>query len=250
MELRKITSVVISYHPDSGKRWVNTTVVGIISAVSAMNEDGMCAMIHETNGYSSDDETGIVPRIFALRHLLLEADGDTTPADSEALLETVPVFKGNNFHICFSSASRANDDIAAVLEYDGNATHPDRRVTLREPSDNPHLPFSETNDQRLSYNYAIINTNHYLARNSSIPASNSITRYTSIKDGLADAESDGHVSIAEARRIMNEAGHNGTIHTVIYEPNTLKPHVYFSTQGDGGAFNAQEHELNFADLFN
>jgi hypothetical protein len=160
-----------------------------------------------------------------------------------------PKNTGSKYNITFPAPGRAHgDDIAAVMEYDGKADHPDGRVTRRSPSDNTTLPWNSTCDQRVAYPYAIINTNHYLKRNTVMDYDNSIERYCSIKGMLPGALGDGNVTMEEARDIMDAVGGYGTLHTIIFEPDSRILRIYFSS-GEMGAFDYPAHTYDFEDLF-
>ncbi|MBP7735431.1 MAG: hypothetical protein KA369_05600 [Spirochaetes bacterium] len=244
----KRSHVIISYNPSAGTRWVNVAFCGIIGCISGMNEYGVAGIIQNTIHLPNTDASGFIPRSIALRKVLEGSDGSSTPADIEAMLEGFPNYNGCNYLFAYPSAGRTGDDIAAVMEYDGKADHPDGRVTHRKPSDNGTLPWNADYDQRVSLSYAIINTNHYLKRYSEISYVESAKRYCTIKEMLPVALGDGHVSREEGRAIMEAVGGYGTLHTVIFEPDNLFLRIYLSS-GDRGAFEYPEHDFLFEELF-
>jgi hypothetical protein len=245
----KRSHVIVSYHPSAGTRWVNVAFCGIVGCISGMNEYGVAGIIQNTVHLGNTDSTGFIPRSIALRKVMEGTDGASVPADVEAMLEAFPNYNGCNYLFCFPAAGRTGgDDIAAVMEYDGKADHPDGRVTHRKPSDNGVLPWNATYDQRVSLSYVIINTNHYLKRSNEMNYKNSIERYCTIKEMLPAALSDSHVSLEEGRDIMEAVGGYGTLHTVLFEPDNLFLRIFLSS-GDMGAFKYPAHDYQFEDLF-
>ncbi len=244
----KRSHVIVSYNPAAGTRWVNVAFCGIIGCISGMNEHGVAAIIQNTTHLPNTDNSGFIPRIIALRKVLEGSDGSSTPVDIEAMLEGFPNYNGCNYLFTYPSAGRTGDEIAAVMEYDGKADHSDGRVTHRKPSDNGTLPWNADYDQRVSLSYAIINTNHYLKRNTEISYVESAKRYCTINEMLPATLGDGHVSREEGREIMRAVGGYGTLHTVIFEPDNLFLRIYLSI-GDRGAFEYPEHDYLFDELF-
>ncbi len=243
--------LVTVYNSAGSPRWVNVSFCGVIGCISGMNASGLCAAIQNTDYYSPTDSSGFVPRTFALRKILESLDTNDTPADAESLLEPIPAFQGNNFILCFPAVGRTDDETAAVIEYDGNAGHPDGRATWRKPSDNSSLPVNEYFNQTLDYAYAIINVNHYLKRRTEAPAygDDSGWRYVTVKSLLATAKSDGNVTVAEARDIMTAVGHIGTLQTLVFEPDAGKFRVYLARPGLA-AFDSPAYDLSLGTLTN
>lgn len=245
----KRSHVVVAYNPDSGTRWVNVAFCGIVGCISGMNEYGVSGIIQNTATLPITDTAGFVPRTIALRKVMEGMDGASDPADVEYMLESFPNYNGCNYLFSFPAGGRtAGDEIAGVMEYDGKADHPDGRVTHRKPSDNAGLPWNSTYDQRVAYPYAIINTNHYLKRSTGMDYDNSVQRYCTIKGMLPGALSDGNVTMAEARDIMDAVGGYGTLHTIIFEPDDRFLRIYLSS-GEMGAFDYPAHDFQFKDLF-
>ncbi|MBN2381077.1 hypothetical protein JXM67_14865 [candidate division WOR-3 bacterium] len=249
-DIVKRFQVIISYDDGTNQRWVSTSICGFTGCLTGMNEDGVCVMMHSTNEYLSSDEDDFIPRGFALRRIVETIGSSNTPADIETMLDTIPAQTGNNFLICFPSLGRESGQVAGIVEYDGDATHPDGRATLRSPSDNPGLPKNSSYDQTLDFTYGIINTNHYLKRNTEIPESgtSSIERYMSIKQNLIEAKSDGNIDLDEAREIIRNVQTGGTIHSVIFEPDAMRLH-FFLADPEMSAPDCQRHDYDFEDLF-
>lgn len=242
--------VIISFDDGLNKRWVSTSICGYAGCLTGINEDGVCAMMHSTNEFPTSDAGGFVPRGFALRRIIETAGASNTPAEVEAMFDSMPALIGNNFFICFPSQGRTNDEIAGVIEYDGDATHPDGRATLRSPSDNPGLPRNSSCDQTLEFTSGIINTNHYLKRSTGIPESgtSSVDRYLSVKKDLIQAKSDGNADMDEALKILRNVQTGGTIHSVILEPDNMKLHIFLA-EPYMSAPDCQRRDYDFEELF-
>ncbi|MBN2381078.1 hypothetical protein JXM67_14870 [candidate division WOR-3 bacterium] len=255
----KRSHLIVSYDDGINARWINVAMVGLVGCISGMNEYGLSAAIHNTDFLETTDDDGYVPRIVALRRLLEQTNASSTPKDLKELCEAIPNYQGNNFIVCFPRDGRTNDEIAAVIEYDGDATHPDGRATLRLPSDNPSLPTGKcpgdktSYDQTLDYTYCIINTNHYMKRRTSMPENeNSADRVVRIKYYLDEFKTDGNVDLDESLEIMADVGSDGlislTLHTVAFEPDAMKIHAWFSDLRDASYLN-ERHDYTFDDLF-
>ena len=240
----KKRQVVISCNPSSGKKWVSVSVVGFIGCISGINEDGVCANLHDTNAYATTDTTGFVTRGLALRSLIQYLGSSSTPIHADAFLDPLPDYKGNEIDLCFISTSRSDDDIAGILEYDGKADHANGRCTLRSPSLNTTLGC----DMALPFTYGIINTNHYLKRKTCDGTGSSSVRYLTIKTGLINALTDSDVNVEEARAIMKSVGSTGTLHTIIMEPNVMRMHIYLSDENTI-SYDSPGYHYNFSDLF-
>ncbi len=243
--------LIIAYEPDNGNKWVNSTICGYIGCLTGINEYGVSASIHDTNGYDTTDLTGFYPRTLALRKILQEFDNTNTPADAESILDDIITLQGSNYDLCFKSKDdqelpKSDDDIAGIIEYDGKEDHSDGRATLRSPSDNPTLP-DDTHDQKINYSYTLINTNHYLKRNTVVPYPND-PRYMSIKSDIETSISDDHVTVEEAIDIMKSVGYYGTIQTLVFELDEMKLHFWLS-EGNLGAFDCDRHDYTFNELF-
>jgi len=242
----KLCQVIVSFDDGIHKRFAGVVWCGMVGAASTMNEDGVCMMTHDTNFYPTSDEEGIYPRGIVQRMVAENIGADNDPFDVEAMLDTTPVHTGNNYHVLFPAQGKGSDDaIAAVLEFDGDATRPDGRATLRSPSDNPNLPCDGNYDQRLEKTNCIICTNHYLERKTWIPEDGP-NRYLHLKDSLVNME--GYMNLDMARNMADDVGHSGTSHTVIFEPDNMKLHIYLA-EPDKGAFESRRLDYDFEDLF-
>jgi hypothetical protein len=145
------------------------------------------------------------------------------------------------------STGKLDNDVAGVIEYDGNEGHRDGGVSLRSPEDNPFLPVIGGYDHSLEYTHGLIVTNHYIKR-SSIGSGGTVARYMSLKTGLTAAMEDGNVDPEEARNLLRSVGGTGTLHSVIFEPDNFILRIFFAAPGQG-AFESDPHVFTFEELF-
>ncbi len=244
--------LITVYNPDKGKKWINIGFTGFIGALTAMNEDGVCGFVHDTNEFKTSDKSKFVPRGLVFRKVIESASNQTNPKDIEKLFDKTPSFNGNNFHLVFKAMDndgklKDDDKIAGILEYDGYAKHADDKATLRSPSHNKTLPEINKNAQKLDYSCAIITTNHYLKRREVKCYNDSVIRYIKMKKLITEAKKDNDVTAAEGLAIMKAVGHNATLQTVIIEPDNMQLHLYFAKEGKG-AFLCDEHKFKFSEL--
>jgi predicted choloylglycine hydrolase len=242
--------VLVAYASESGKRWINFALTGMIGCLSGMNEDGVCGVIHNTNFFRTTDTTGYIPRTLVLRRLLETLDGQSDAAEGENLLESMPNMAGNNFFICFPAKNRSAD-ASCVYEYDGKADYADGRVSLRLPSDNGTLPSNSLYDQTLPSEDLLINTNHYLKRRidaPSQPTNDSALRYQSLKTDVMAAAADGDISLEEARLALSRVGGTQTVHSVIFLPDRKWMRL-FPAIPDKGGFDSPAIDFYFEDLY-
>ncbi len=242
--------VIMAINPDNEQKFVSISFVGMIGCASCMNESGVTITTHATHYLMTTDQYEVNPYTAITREVIKKIDGNDSPADVESLLDTTKTYIGINLHTSFSSSGRGNnDDISAIIEYDGKANHPDGRATLRKPSFNPGLPVINNYDAHLDYEDSLILTNHYLERSEKFAYADSFNRYDTIKNMLENKKADGHVSTSEALAIMAAVGRDYTIQTMLFFPDTLELEVYLARAHEGGAFNQAPLKYNFSNLF-
>jgi hypothetical protein len=240
--------IIISYNDRLNNSWLTTGFCGFIGCTTGMNEHGMIMAIHDVNYYETIDNQDYFPRCLLLRKLLETGKADWLPHNVEQILDTTRSFTGMNLHVAFPASGRDDDEIAAIIEYDGNAEHPDGRATLRSPSDNVDLFYNNTYNERLDNIHTLLCTNHYQLRKEEPLIGWSTERITIIKNGLNTAENYGNVSIEEALKIMDDVGDYYTLHTLIFEPDNQLLHFYFE-QPDCYSFNAPGYSVVYDNLF-
>lgn len=235
-EAFKRTHVLISYKNEDATAWAGASVAGFIGCISGMSEHGMTLALHNTDKFESTNAGDYIPRCMILRQLMENSQNSWVPNDVDALMDQFPAYEGMNLHITFPCEGRDDNEIAGVIEFDGNADHADGRGTLRNIDDNPALPGTLGKSQAYSSTHTLINTNHYLKRKPEDKdfEDNSIWRYYSIRDGIKNAETDGNIDINEALSIMKDVGHVGTVHTVVFEADQKLMHFYLATPVVGG----------------
>ncbi len=246
-EAFKNMHVLVSYDDGEHNSWVTASVAGFIGCITGMNEHGLTLGLQDTNQFSPTQEYDIVPRCIILRHIAEDSQADWTPEDIAEYMENYQGYLGMNLHVTFPSTGRTDDEIAGIIEYDGNSTQIDGKSTLRSPSENTILPYADVFDQRLNYTYAIITTNHYLKRKTFI-SQESAGRYVTIKNQLLEAKADGNVSIDESVNIMRSVGGSGTVHTTVFETDERILHFYLAEPGFGG-FDCTPVTYEFEEMF-
>lgn len=242
----KDVQVVISYALEGEPAWVNVGMAGVQGCFSCINEYGVTAMTHVAHGGAPSDDEGFVPRVEALRRVIVGLDAGDTVDDAEAILEPLPTYRGSNYHVTFPADGRNMSEAIGVIEMDGNADNSDGRVTVRYPIDNPNL--SGGHDHELVD--FVVNTNHFVKRELSghySPGGSSARRYADIMTSLDFARADGNVTLEDAEEIMRSVGGINTIHTAIVEPDAMRIHVYYAIPGYG-AFDMPPASFDFDDL--
>jgi hypothetical protein len=240
--------IIISYDDGVHNTWLSPGFCGFIGCTTGMNDHGMIMSVHDVNYYQTTDDQGYFPRCLLLRKLLETGEAEWSPQYIEQILDTFPLYTGMNLHVAFPFSGRNDDQVAAIIECDGNADHPDGRATLRLSSDNSDLYYNDTYDERVSNTHTLLCTNHYQLRREESIIGWSTERITIIKEGLAEAEDDEDVSNEEALDIMDKAGDYYTLHTLIFEPDNQLLHFYFE-QADCYSFDAPVYSVKYDDLF-
>ncbi len=246
-ECFKKVHVLISYDDGVHHRWVTASVAGFIGCITGMNDAGLTLGLQDTNYFPPSVERGIIPRCLILRKIAEHADEDWTPDDIAEFMESFQGYLGMNLHVTFPTTNRSDDDIAGIIEFDGNSSHPDGRSTLRSPGENSGLPINDSVDQTLNHSFTLITTNHYLERKTDISLE-SAGRYVTIKEELYLARADGNVSIDEAVHIMRLVGGIGTVHTTVFETDEKRLHFYLAEPGSGG-FDSPSVIYEFEEMF-
>ncbi len=234
--------VIISYDDGIHNTWVTTSFGGLIGCISGMNENGMILSIHDTEclffGTVTTDPYGFSPRLINARHIMESAGPDATPASIEAAVDTTKLYMRANMLVAFPPMGRQDDEIAGVIEYDGNALHPDGRATLRLPSGNPNLFEFPDYDERLFTTDAIVCTNHFLQRKGEDRSGAdelSRARIPILSQGVLEAGSDGNISKNESLAMMQSVSDLDylftTLNTVIFEPKHKNISFYIAQPG-------------------
>ncbi|HPQ70488.1 MAG TPA: C45 family autoproteolytic acyltransferase/hydrolase [bacterium] len=249
--------LIIAYAPDDAPRWINVTFVGDIGCISGINEHGACAVIHVSlNEVHATTDDGLVPGTLALRRVLEKMGPTGVPADADAMLDAMPQMGQYLYHLAFPAAGRADDEVAGVLEYNGDGAHADGRATHRRPSDNLTASRNPLVNQRLARTDTLLNANHYLKRERSIPLLYSSGQYMGMKRALYAAAKDDNVEVMEALNAMADVGFTPsfiigpwiTLHTVVFEPQQMRLHVFQARDGQPG-YDSPRVGFPFTELF-
>lgn len=210
--------VVVNLEPGEGRtKWVAVGWPGLVGALTAMNDEGVTASMHDAPGLPITQSGPFVPRSVAIREIVETARGPFAVQDAKGILERSPAICGNNFHV--SGPFKGQATPAAIFEYDGNAAK-DGGVTLRTSSGN-----SDT-----SIATSVYCTNHYRTR----AAPTSCNRYEAIESGLAALKRDGRKADPESMAgVIRSAAVHDTLHTALFLPNRRELWVAFGTPARG-----------------
>ena len=208
--------VKLIHAEDRSAKYLSVSWPGMLGCISCVADDASLIMVHDSNGFAPSSTTGLVPRQIAMREGLLAAREASDPVEAaREVLEGLPQYRGNNFHL---AATRGNTTYAAVLEYDGDATHDDGQTTVRTVEDNQGTPQTED---------ALVCTNHYRKRR----APSSCTRYDGLSDGLDLAASGDRIDVPAALDLIHTVAFQGTtqtVHTVILDESTNEVHIHIA----------------------
>ncbi len=227
------------YHSteEGGARWASVSVPGLVGCISCFTEDGVGLTMHDSNGLASSQDE-FTPRVLAARAALSATSGQADPVPvAEAILEIHGQDMGNNLHLSFPCLG-AGCTGGAVLEYDGDATHEDGRVTVRGPG----LEGYATQD-------ATVCTNHFVDRRPPPTGGDSWRRLTTLAAGVDEAASAGGLEPDSARDLIAEVAHGATVHTVIMDPAAMELSLYVSPEPGTPAPEAEPAVMNLDEIF-
>ena len=199
---------LIVYRGDDGADWVSVSWPSQIGVHTAMNEAGVCLLMHDANSLQRTFQDRFTPRSLILRAALEAAQPDSYVRDMRAVLVEHRVLVGNNLH---ASAPITDDEPRAVVfEYDGNKRG--RGVTIRQP------------DQRRGANpNMLVNTNHLRKRRSP----QRCERYARLTAGVSVASDESTpFDPAAMIKLARTAIQPTTVHTVCCEPYARRLHVF------------------------
>lgn len=199
--------ILIHRNRDGRRSWFSVTWPGLIGVYSAMNDDGVTAMIHDAPGLKPSIARGFSPRTLALRDALESAASKTFIADFEKTLRAHHFLSGNDFEVS-AAHPRDGGPAAVVFECDGNAK--DGGVTVRRP---------EGAGKRQC---AIYCTNHMRSRGAPIQC-----RRFEIFDATVQQSIDRGATFdgAKLMAVMDDVRGSDTLHTVIAEPEARYMYV-------------------------
>ncbi|NUQ34390.1 MAG: hypothetical protein HUU29_05570 [Planctomycetaceae bacterium] len=209
-QLTTAMPLLLLHIPGNGRKaWLSATWPGLIGVYSAMNEEGVVMLIHDSNG-SGSRHVGLVPRSFGPRDAIERTGaGDKAIDELATILRSHTTFSGSNFH-CAAPDGKGGMQ-AAVLEYDGQEKD-EEGVTVRRSGDT-----GEKGDY-------IIATNHYCKRKSDKGMFPSTTkRYRELETAMNErAASNTRVKDGELASVLEgvEMDHGvvKTLHSVYIYP--------------------------------
>jgi hypothetical protein len=227
-------------------RWAALSWPGSFTCHSCFTEDGLSMTVNGTNILpGAKTAAGKTPLASAQRAALLAATGPALRTESRvermiADLQKSAIRTGANLNV-FWPCRTPGCTGGVVLEHDGDASHPDGRVTVRRPNeaDGP--------------SNAIIATNHYLKRVSKLPDNpESIEHYRALRTGIDQSAKAGGVSVARARELMSAVAARAqalTVVTVILDTATQQLHVYRTAKPGQAATDSRPSVVSLAELF-
>lgn len=187
--------------------WTSVTWLGAIGCYTGMNDEGVTAMMHNTPGGHSTT-IGVIPRSLAQRRALESASAANMPASFVDALRAQQTLIPSNIHVSWPRGKGAADGIYAVgLETDGVKAK-DNGVTVRAP---------ENNGNGRNRNYLVV-TNHMCLRETSVARGDSARRYATLADA-AQAAGKGSVDVETLRGWLQQVGHSGSVHSVVFVPD-------------------------------
>lgn len=204
-----IRSQILLVRRNTGDRrsWLSVTWPGLIGVYTAMNDNGVTAMIHDAPGLRPSSADGFSPRSLALRDALETSAAASFAADFQKGLARHKFIRGNSFHVS-APAPADGSPAALVFECDGNEK--DGGITLRRPAGV---------EKHLSAMYC---TNHMRARTDPTKCKRFETFEATIQQAIDRGQTfDGAKMLAT----MDSVRQSDTIHTVVAEPETRVMYV-------------------------
>lgn len=213
--------------------WVSVTFLGAVGCYTGMNEHGVTAMMHNTRGHHISTIDAI-PRSLSQRAALERCDVRNMPDSFAKVLEDMRLLVPSNVHVSWPREfGNPTTGYAAAMELDGYFRH-DNGVTVRRPRDN---------GDGHNGDYFVV-TNHYCKRycepenGDTRPASTGIPgdsgmRMNKLLDAAKEAP-DGSVTALTVREWLQRVGHSGTVHSVVFEPDTRRVSVMQPGAADRG----------------
>ena len=210
--------IIIVYRGDGRQRpWIGVTWLGTIGVYTAMNDEGVTILMHDSNGLPASYNDGFTPRSLALREALESASAVNFVEDIKRVFQLRRVMVGNNIHA--SAPRQAGKPPAAVFEYDANEH--EQGVTVRLPRHN----HSQLTD-------ALCCTNHMSLRRE--PCQTQSGRRAHLTKRLMDMAAKGEkFDAAGAMKLIHEVRWDvPTLHSVVFEPARRSMHVHIPIFGD------------------
>jgi len=211
-----LAATIIVHAPSraGARRWFTIGYPGMIGVITGVNEEGVGAFLHDVPAPLAKDRDDLVPRMIALRRIMVEQGAKDAVASAAERLRAMTTYRGNNVHV--TSPFDGKTAPAGVVEYDGVEAK-NGGVDLRGPDDGRAF---------------VLCTNHHRLRSEP----EACKRYASIEAALKEAAASGaKIDAAKARDIMLHATqHRGsvTLHTIVLLPNEKRLEVMFTQHGE------------------
>lgn len=218
--------MIIAYAAEpEGERlgWLSVTWPGYIGCLTGMNSEGVTVAMHDVFTGPPTAPLGFTPRGFALRDAVESAHAASAGKDVLAILRGRIAAVGNNVPISFPYRGEGKES-AIVFEYDGDLTN-GYGVTVRRAAKK-----SQADGEKTAF---LPCTNHYRKRG----RPESCDRFEKIDRRLNEISLSGQLMGVEdgwdiLRSVACLPGPKQriqTYHSVIFEPNSGRMHVAFST---------------------
>ena len=203
-------------HPGEGRTpFVSVGWLGLVGSHSAMNADGVCIFMHDSQTAAGVLPVDSTPRSMALREALETCDTADLPESIHKSLSNQFTVSGNNIHISWP-------DGAACIEWNSDEDT-DAGATLRVPGDAEDGP-----------NWLVV-TNHYVSRHRNEALINgrggsSGERYDFLRNAVLESV-PGSVTQVEVLEWIRSVSRRSTLHSVIARPAQRKLMAYFQLPG-------------------
>lgn len=195
--------IALVYRVDDIKEpWVGVTWPGLVGVYTGMNRDGVAMLMHDADAPPAPKGDKCAPRSLILREALECASAMNWADDVKTVFSRRHVLVGNNVHV---SGPMANGrPPAVVFEYDGATPSPN--VTIRTPENGVS---------------AIWCTNHMCARRSPPTEGDSLSRFSTIGERIAEATRTARkLDVEAAFAILDAVKKPYTLHSVVMTPAT------------------------------
>lgn len=227
------TQFILVRQPKDAKQVALITWPGFIGAVTAINEHGVCAFMHDGTGPHINNPKGkYTPVALAMTELLERVTPDNAHADFETGLKTVTPYP-------FSYMLRVvSPRVPGKVEIPERVFHIDAQGLGENP------PGKST----------CITTNHYITKDGKpVPEANkwTLTRYKKLEE-----QSAGPVTVDSAWKalesVAGEAGRDGTLYSLVVFPEKRSLELAFASLVNGNIKAAPRNEkvkISFDELF-
>lgn len=214
----QIVVATIPAEDESAAAWLTVTWPGMIGCFTGMNENGIGLSMHDGFADVSRQKSNLTPRGLVLRSAIESAKTGSFTEDVLSILARHRVLVSNIVPVVSPMKDGATPSV--IFEYDGIFKNI-KGVTAREPGDEPLM----------TGNGWQVATNHFRSRATARPC----RRYDTLASSLRNTGNDDHRittdNVWNLLRQVSEKGNLTTYHSVVFEPNSMKMHVSFCSDG-------------------